>query len=81
VQGSIETIYANQRTIPMEPTSRNGMTEPRATSTNVGADKAIALSTAHAAGSRKDTVITQSQMISLPSTPHSKQSKSTDQSQ
>jgi hypothetical protein len=69
----IETIDANQRTIPIEPAPAKFMTEGRATTTNVAAVNPAASSAVQGA-SRKEAV-TQSQKISLPRTPHSQNTK------
>jgi hypothetical protein len=63
----IETIDANQRTIPIEPARAKFMTEGRATTTNVAAVNPIASSAVQVASPKE--AVTQSQKISLPRTP------------
>jgi uncharacterized Zn finger protein (UPF0148 family) len=67
IEGVIETIDANQRTIPAEPSSTKFTTGGRAATTSVPAANPVA-------SSHKEAV-TQSQKISLPRTPNSQTSK------
>jgi len=67
IEGMIETIDANQRTIPIEPARANFMSEGRATTTNVAAVNPIASSAVQVASPKE--AVTQSQKISLPRTP------------
>lgn len=69
IEGVIETIDANQRTIPAEPALTKFATGGRAATTNVPAANPVA-----SVASRKEAV-TQSQKISLPRTPNSQTSK------
>lgn len=72
IEGVIETIDANQRTIPVEPAPAKFMTGGRATTTNVAAANPVASVASH------NENVTQSQKISLPRTPHSQTSKPRD---
>jgi hypothetical protein len=73
IAGMIDTIDANQRTIPIEPAPAKFMPEGRATTRNAAAVNSNVSSAAQIA-SRKEAVM-QSQKISLPRTPHSQRSK------
>jgi hypothetical protein len=63
----IETIDANQRTVPIEPARAKFMTEGHATTTNVAAVNPIASSAVQVASPKE--AVTESQKISVSRTP------------
>ena len=72
IEGVIETIDANQRTIPAEPASTKFTTGGRAATTNVPAANPVASVASH------KEAVPQSQKISLPPAPNSQTSKPRD---
>jgi hypothetical protein len=69
----IDTIDANQRTVPIEPASAKFMTEGRATTTNVAAVNPIASAVVQSASPKE--AVTQLHKVSLPRNPLSQTSK------
>jgi hypothetical protein len=67
IEGMIETIDANQRTVPIEPARAKFMTEGHATTTNVAAVNPIASSAVQVASPKE--AVTESQKISVSRTP------------